>query len=595
MQIRAIRSLCYTLVIALLTTLTPAPFTQPASAQLMPTYSVGVIDFANESGVQGELLARLATDAVVVEMSKSNRYDVSITRTMMQAKMDELGIRSPMTKIDLIRLGEALSADAMMQGSVRTVQLSGSGPNRRASVTLVAQMIDQASGEIINGAAQTGTSTARVGYTADDNALIAEAINAAAYLTVRTMVDYVIPEATVMMNVGDDKVMINKGVRAGIKPGMRMIVLRNREIIGYLQVTTTAADDAFATVLKSVSGIQPEDKARAIYDMPTVSAALKSESLPSGAPKKDRIGSGVGGKMVKLFVTIGVLVGLGSLFQSGRGVSDSPKAGMGKSNLEFTWNPKQYDYGNSVYELQIVRDAGDAMDGTAPVFWATQDVGLWNQGSIDLSKIYPIIAPRIVAHSRMASGASTPSATSSEFAPEGYGERQHTYRLRVILRSRAGESSEESSGTTYKYEIPNFSKAILATAIQPVTRDRVVSPVDGDLLFATELLDGTSTLKWMRSDMVTRYRVIVEPVTPGAGPVWSSGMISNTGDAEVSISDADRLSLARALNNSIYNDVVMRWRVEAQNEADSNKAAWTSPEEFETPRFVIGPMPPGTP
>ena len=114
MQIRAIRSLCYTLVIALLTTLMPAPFTQPASAQLMPTYSVGVIDFVNESGVQGDLLARLATDAVVVEMSKSNRYDVSITRTMMNAKMDELGLRSPLTKLDLVRLGEVLSADAML-------------------------------------------------------------------------------------------------------------------------------------------------------------------------------------------------------------------------------------------------------------------------------------------------------------------------------------------------------------------------------------------------------------------------------------------------------------------------------------------------
>ena len=87
MQTRAIRSLCYALVLALLSTIAPTPLCKPACAQLMPQYSVGVVDFINESGVQGDFLARLATDAVVVEMSKSNRYDVSITRTMMKTKM----------------------------------------------------------------------------------------------------------------------------------------------------------------------------------------------------------------------------------------------------------------------------------------------------------------------------------------------------------------------------------------------------------------------------------------------------------------------------------------------------------------------------
>ncbi len=73
---RTYKILCYVLIVALLGTIGPLPLTTPARAQLLPQYSVGVVDFINESGVQGELLARLATDAVVVEMGKTNRYDV---------------------------------------------------------------------------------------------------------------------------------------------------------------------------------------------------------------------------------------------------------------------------------------------------------------------------------------------------------------------------------------------------------------------------------------------------------------------------------------------------------------------------------------
>ncbi len=590
LQNRAIRSICYALVVALVSTVMP-PLTQQAGAQLMPTYSVGVIDFANESGVQGDLLARLATDAVVVEMSKSNRYDVSITRTMMNAKMEELGLRSPLSKLDLVRLGEVLSADAMLQGSIRSVQLAGSGPTRRASVTIVAQMIDQASGEIINGAVQTGTSSARVGYTADDNALVAEAVNAAAYLVVKTMTDYVIPEATVMMNIGESQVMINKGVRAGIKPGMRMIVLRNREIIGYLEVTGTSPDDAYAAVLKSMRGIQPEDKARAIYDMPTVSSALKSEPLPSGAPKKSHASSGAASKIGKFFIGLVVVAGLASLFQGGSGVADPPSLGIGNKNLEFTWDPKLYNHGQNVFELQVVRDAVDALDGHAEVVAAINDPSLWNNGRINISALYGTAAGTAVTYSRLPLGATSPTSVTETIPAEPYGIT-HTYNLRVLLRSRLGETSEGSSGTTYKYQMTKLGNEIMATAVEPFSRDKAVEPIDGDPLYVSQLLNNEANLSWLPLEGASEYKVVVEPIAPGTAPRWESSIMHAGSGSEVSLNDGDRMSLANRLNN--FPDVQMRWCVYARNSADT-KPLWTYPVTSQWPRFTIGATPGGPP
>ena len=50
MECRAIRSVCYALVAALVSMVAPVV---PARAQLMPNYSVAIVDFENESGVLG--------------------------------------------------------------------------------------------------------------------------------------------------------------------------------------------------------------------------------------------------------------------------------------------------------------------------------------------------------------------------------------------------------------------------------------------------------------------------------------------------------------------------------------------------------------
>jgi len=572
-------------VLALLATIVP-PLAKPASAQLMPNYSVGVADFVNESGVQGDLLARLATDAVVVEMSKSNRYDVSITRTLMKSKMDELGLHAPLTKLDLVRVGEALSADAMLEGSIKSVQISGSGPTRRASVTLAVQMIDEASGEIINGAVQTGTSSARVGYTPDDNTLITEAINSAAFLAVKTMVDYVIPEATVMMNIGQDEVMLNKGIRDGMKAGMRMIVLRDKEIIGYLDLRDVTPQDSTAKVVKSMRGIQPEDKARAIFEMPMVTSSLKSEPLPTGAPKTSSTSSGAAGKIGKFLVGAAIVFGLVSLFKGGRGNEDAPNIGTG-GPMTITWDGKLYNYGKNVVELQILRDA-DASSTAAQPVKAIRDPSLWALGRADLTYLYnPANGPTPVTYYKMDNSASTYTEVNWTVPNEGWGT-PHQYVARVLYQQQTGTGQ---NGPTYTYSFTKVSNYITATAIQPVSNTNM-DPAYGDPLLVSELRQtGGSNLDWTYSPGADVYYVKVEPVEPNKGPIWQSDPIYYQTGTTVSLPDSMRLKLADALSHSAYIDSVMKWKVYARHQSDTSQA-WVEGQES---RFIIGGMPPGTP
>lgn len=350
---------------------------QKAAAQSMSTMTVGVVEFSNDSGVQGGTLARLATDAVVIELSKSSRFDV-VTRAQMDARMKELDIASPLNNTERSRLGEALQADAMIDGAVKAVQLRGEGATRRAAVTVVVRMIDQASGEVINGAVQTGHSNARVGAAVDDDRLISEAINNAAFQAVREIIDYIIPEATIQNTIRTDEVMLNKGARDGIRVGMRMIVTRDREIIGEIEVRQTDPNNSTASVVKYTRGIRPEDKARAVFDMPEV-AYMKTDS-GAKAPVSSA-GKKTGGlaKIGKVLLGAAVIWGIVEIFNPNSTESVgavTAEAGLsgyslpvesGTPGVRVRWNARKLSRGLNVLQYHIWRNdvAGPVMTSLA--------------------------------------------------------------------------------------------------------------------------------------------------------------------------------------------------------------------------------------
>lgn len=590
---RGIRSVCYALVTALIVTMAPAPLATPARAQLMPTYSVAVVEFTNQSGVQGALLARLATDAVVVEMGKTNRYDVSITRSQIKSKMEELDIRPPLDRVELVRLGEVLSADAVLEGSINSVALSGSGAGRRAAVTLVVQMIDQASGEIINGSVQTGTSSARVGYTPDDDALITEAINKAAFLVVKTMVDYIIPEATIMMNVGESQVMLNKGSRDGLKPGMRMIVLRQREIIGFIELRDVSAIDSIGKVTKSMRGIQPEDKVRAIFEMPAVAGMDQGDSLPSGAPGGGSTKGSVS-KIGKFILGAAIVLGLASLFSSGRGTERAPSTGP-LDPLDgipgITWDPTSLGHGRNVDELQILRDD----TGAQPVM-AIRDPTVWDRGYTKITgpgglPMFGTGQGTAVSYYRLDSNPATSFTETTWTVPAEPFGITHTYSIRVLYHMPVGAGED----VTTQYFYTTEGGAVVATAIEPVKNTDIIFPPYDRNTAVTEVLvsdlqQGKVNFQWNRKDGGNVYFISVEPIMPGTGPTWQSSIIYETGPI-VSLPTDQRDALANLLAAAAQQGAVMRWRVFCRNTSDT-ALHWVKGEEN---RFSIGFVPPGTP
>lgn len=593
---RLMKGLCYTLVLALVTGLAPRHGVAPARAQLMPMYSVAVVDFSNDSGVQGDLLARLATDAVVVEMSKTARYDVGTTRTTIQKEMRDLDLRPPLDTVGLVRLGERLQVDALLQGSVKSVRLTGSGPSRRASVTLVLRLVDQASGEVINGAVQTGSSSSRVGYVADDDSLITEAVNNAAFLCVKTMVDYIIPEATVMMNIGSSEVRLNKGLRDGMRPGMRMIVLRQREIIGYVELRSVTPQDSTAKVVRSMRGIQPEDKVRAIFDMPAVSAAIKAEPLPSAAPKATGARGGTFRKIGKLVVAAAVVVGLASIFKSGRGNEDAPHIGVdANSATVITWDPSDYGSGQNVREYQILRD--NFTQGAAPVM-VISDPSQIDSGRADVYPLYGNTTGTAVTYTRLDSNPATTYTQANWTVPaEPYGVT-HTYQVRAVLQQiivGGGTGTDDNTTTVTRYSYSKVSSSITATAIEPVRNSDVISPAYDPTVAPPEILisdlqQGLVNFTWKAKDGADVYYLRVEPVVPGTAPTWQSPLIYST-SVSISLPAAARVELATLLSNSAYAESTMKWWVFCRHQADTSPA-WRKGDEN---RFVIGGTPPPFP
>ena len=243
-----------------------------AHAQLTRLPAVAVLDF----GVLGkskytDILGRSATDAVVIEMTRSGRYDVA-ARTLVNQQLQELGMRTPSTNNDIRRLGTALGVDSIVSGDVQDVSFTDKP--RRARVTLSVRFTDVVSGELVNGAIQSGFSGAPApGMSLDDETMINQALTDAAANIVRTINNYTLPEATVLLNSTRDEVTLNRGSRDGLQPGQEMIVVRGRDRVGKIRITFVESTTSVASILDYGKGIRPEDKARAIFVLPGYSVS----------------------------------------------------------------------------------------------------------------------------------------------------------------------------------------------------------------------------------------------------------------------------------------------------------------------------------
>ncbi|MCL6623172.1 MAG: hypothetical protein K6T17_00970 [Fimbriimonadales bacterium] len=258
-----------------------------------------VLDFVNKTSLGGRALGGTAADAVAALLLTAN-VDVLGRETVERAYQD-LGLTPPVTnKLDILRLGQYLTVEVVVIGEIQQAQIRRGANGRSADVALIVQGIDVSSGFPVVGTAVIGSSSERPGDITDD-ALLAEAVNDAAQKAMSEIRRQQIGTATVLATPSKF-VKINMGARHGVKEGMRMVVTRQKEYVGIIRISNVRPDGAEDTVVESVKGVAPGDKARPIYDrLPEI------KLVPGGGGKVRSVGKGGTSSALVAVLVLGLL------------------------------------------------------------------------------------------------------------------------------------------------------------------------------------------------------------------------------------------------------------------------------------------------
>ena len=241
-----------------------------------------VLDFEIAPGVD-PILGRKAADAAAVEMELSGDFSVVPRQQVEEAVATRNGLFPPYTPSTQRRLGEVLGARSVFTGRVVSATLGRSATDprvREARVTLQLRQLETRTGDFINGTQVTESTTDELGET-DDDTLLNQSIDKAAFSAVRTVRLIVYPEARVMHTTRRD-VELSLGIRNGVRPGQRYSVMRDtanklrgpdenlvtvqRVKVAELIVTSADNDQSRARIISGGSvGIRTNDIVRRIF------------------------------------------------------------------------------------------------------------------------------------------------------------------------------------------------------------------------------------------------------------------------------------------------------------------------------------------
>ncbi|MGQ9807906.1 MAG: hypothetical protein ACUVSM_01920 [Armatimonadota bacterium] len=535
-------------------------------AQAQAATYVAVIDFANVSKYGDSMISRLATDAVVVEMTNTaNKFTVA-TRQQVEQARTELDLQYPLNLTGVMRIGERLGVDAVVVGEVREVKITDRP--RQARVEIVVRMLDASSGEPINGAIARGASTPQPAFTGDDDVLITEAINNAAYVAVRRMVDYIIPEATVLNAMGTGRVLLNKGEQDGIQRGMEMIVSRNDEVIGKLRVTEVSNNDATAVVVSAVKGVKPQDKARAIFRLPAVASGSYGEPVTRisegiiGAGRKKNNAA----QILGFVLGVGLLVALagshsshgetpGPAMEAAAGAPPALATPTGLPGVRVTLDPKRFGVTNAnILQIKVYRS-----DQSTPIFGASRNLPFFVDyqlapGADPLDVSYLVVGTDNTAE---------PEATDGT-NPGVQPGQTYTYHASVVYRRQGvGTGGDDSTAgeLTWIYEEGPVQLIGVATPLDPILRADLVQPPYN----SAAVNPADVTFEWRTTLGADNYIVEVSRDPSFRTVIYRSPVVTAS-----RFSDGEPLSLENVNLGSAaaLADVTLYWRVGARNSGD---------------------------
>ncbi|MFN7018047.1 MAG: hypothetical protein ACK4RG_02080, partial [Fimbriimonadales bacterium] len=544
-------------------------------------------DFENKSGYGGASIARAATDAVAGEYQKTGKYEV-LARGEVEQQLKDLDLAPPLTKTGFLRLGRALQAESIITGEVNVVSFVGSP--KQAQVVLTVRVIDIASGEPINGAVAAGYSNRRPGYAGDDDTLVQEAIRNAAFEAVRTIQNYTIPEATILTTRAGKEVLLNRGIRGGLQPGMEMIVVRRGEEVGRIRVTQVSDSDAVGEIIDFGRGIQSEDRARAIFRVPTVE--VRAGKVRTETPRRP----GEGNKLLRALGPILVigLIAFGVARASSGGntpvqtvLAEAGADGNFEPYVRISWKTTLFaKSAPDTIQWQIYRSDFIGTDGNGNLLPVGVTPG--NQNFfIDTT------VPRTFSYASLPrEGSEDLGLDELEGAPGVAPGRSYTYQIALVYRERIEAEGE----TLILFKLSDRVRSGQVTVLSPV---QLLTPVQ-----RSEDVDPKDVrFSWLAAEGANAYRVEVstDPTFRDRSRTFVSNEILSTAVGGSPVS-TDRINLETALLNRlglVGQRVTLYWRVGARNLSDNPgpipdphsrlRYVWSRPFEFTTQELPPSP------
>ncbi|MBR4749741.1 MAG: hypothetical protein IK083_09270 [Abditibacteriota bacterium] len=559
--------------------LTAKPAYAQAGARLedaIGVKKVAVVDFVNDSNAYNNLIAENATAQLINELEKKDfGFEVVVeNQDEINAALDKLNIRTPMSNLDAVRLSEELEVDGILEGFITGITVDNKSDVKTAKVDMTVQYVDKATGEVTVGANASGTSRARAGYEGTDEDLVIEALERGVYSVVEKICSYKVPTATVYMTVGEDNVILNTGVRGNIRKGMRMVVTRAETTIGYVEVISAGDLDSTARIIKQKIGIKPEDTCTAVYSGAYTSKNASSTDTVTGistvnseakAAKGTKLGNA---GMVALGVA--AALGIAALFSSGGSSSSAPSAEAGTTPGIIKVKAVKGNMAGKVSALNLFRQASNG----------------------------PQEGPWVIS----TSGYSDMNVNVFNWDPENEGTQpdanvQYTYSGYWTTTENIvdGDSSETKEGTS-----PAF-KDIKITRFA-----RIVDLTFGPTVYYDDVYDGTDSPTFVKptdydiSTVKMLFRVTFSADKSGvADKVFNLNPMESY--EEVSLTQAQCRELASWIKDNgldIAQDNGMpytcQWKVDVRNEYDT-ATQWTlgRPGTFQI--VESAPLPPSVP
>ena len=266
----------------------------PAAAQVVTraaaSQTVAVVPFYNRTSYRPETLGEQAAAAVSVELRDRLLLDV-LPKADVALQMGDLGLKVPLSDVELVRLAVELDLKLIVTGEVRGARIVKMPEGRYAEVVLAVRLFDRVARADVNGAVVVGKGPAS--SDASDEELMEKAMAQTAFTVVEQMKSRPTITAMVLWAKGD-LVFLNVGSRGGLRPGIRLVAVRSGERIGLVEVTES---DAIGSYAKSVEGppLRTGDSLRAVYKVPE---GLKVER--AGVPEARK----------KRFETFAILAGI---------------------------------------------------------------------------------------------------------------------------------------------------------------------------------------------------------------------------------------------------------------------------------------------